>query len=427
MYFTLNEYASSNKMNSITGRLSVVGFGALGDGSTNDTAAIQATLAAAVTYGLTAYVPDSAGSYMVDAVTSIQMNAAGMSLELQAGATLQAIADSADNSAVVKVTAADCSIEGGTISGNVLTHIGSVGEHGHCILVWTGGDRCRISNLTVKNAWGDGIYIGGGVSDTWVTNCKGDTNRRNGLTIAGSNRATITGCTFINTGTVSGTAPKAGIDVEPNPSSGLDAIEFVISACICNSNAGAGIQLTRATAQTTRGKVISCSTIANTGYGLLSAGSAGSMVVDVENLTSAYNTGGGANLSAPGIHGVGGHFYLNTIYGIYANAPFNWEGGLSNLNGRSGLVPDAGATVSSVNGMTVRDNCTVAATTYHEVDVYAANFTFIGQVLPATSGNRAIYGVKVQTGATLAKIMGIVKTGTSGTVSPLGDTVQSVI
>ena len=79
----------------------------------------------------------------------------------------------------------------------------------------------NIENVTVKNCWGDGIYIGSKNNDTGengcanvkITNCIIDNNRRNGISVINCDNFVIDGCTISNT---IGTTPQSGIDIERN-------------------------------------------------------------------------------------------------------------------------------------------------------------------------------------------------------------------
>ncbi len=83
------------------------------------------------------------------------------------------------------------------------------------------GDNITIEGLSIKDATGDGIYIGGSginnensyskniqLKDLTITN-----SFRQGMSIISVENLTVTNCVFENT---KGTLPEAGIDIEPN-------------------------------------------------------------------------------------------------------------------------------------------------------------------------------------------------------------------
>jgi hypothetical protein len=99
----------------------------------------------------------------------------------------------------------------GSIIGDKTIHTGISGEWGNCVTIGA-ANNVTIKGVTMKDAWGDGIYSTGCVNLS-ILGCTIDGDRRNGISfIAGSN-ITIKGNTIKN---INGTAPKAAIDFEPN-------------------------------------------------------------------------------------------------------------------------------------------------------------------------------------------------------------------
>ena len=405
--------------------ISVTDYGAVGNGVADDTAAIQAAVVAA-NGRIPVAIP--AGTYMINAGTGLQLNIAGTRLILAPSATLKAITNSLASYVILNVTAADCAIVGGIVMGDITTHVGSAGEWGHGIIINGAAHRCLVERVTVKHCWGDGIYIGNGMpTDVQVVQVIADSNRRQGMSVVGANRIRVQGGSYINTGALGAVAPTAGIDIEPNPSSGNNVIEFILEGAVCASNVGPGIQLTRATAQTTRGKVSGCIASANGQAGILSAGSAGSLAVDVVGCSAIYNSGDGVQAACPGLVVNGGRAFANTGHGVSATTQVDLQGCTVSFNAKCGLLFGAGSNNSTVTGMIIRNNGSGAATTWHEVDVASTGLIMSGSVArPATSGNRAIYGINVRSGATGAVFAGCRATvGTSGAISPRADTVQA--
>lgn len=104
-------------------------------------------------------------------------------------------------------------IEGsGLIQGDKYTHTGEKGEWGMGINLH-GAEKAIIRNLTIKDCWGDCIYIGGNSKDVLVNNCILDHGRRQGVSITYASDVHIKNCVISN---VHGTSPQYGIDVEPN-------------------------------------------------------------------------------------------------------------------------------------------------------------------------------------------------------------------
>lgn len=114
---------------------------------------------------------------------------------------------------IVKVQGDNINIKGkGVIVGDKHTHTGKGGEWGMGIDV-SGSYNVQIKGLTVKDCWGDCIYVGDESSDITIRNCSLDHGRRQGISITSANDVVIKECTIKNVG---GTSPEYAIDIEPN-------------------------------------------------------------------------------------------------------------------------------------------------------------------------------------------------------------------
>ena len=127
-------------------------------------------------------------------------------------------------------------------------------EHGEwrMALDFGGCARVRVLGLRIENSGGDGIYIGVNNEDTPYCEdviirdvvCSG--NHRQGISVISAVNLLIENCIMSNT---DGTAPQAGIDLEPNqPHERL--ADCIVRNCTMENNTGAGIlvyakQLTR--------------------------------------------------------------------------------------------------------------------------------------------------------------------------------------
>ncbi len=107
---------------------------------------------------------------------------------------------------------------------------------------FTGCRNVRVEGVRLENSGGDGIYIG---ASGELPYCEGvvirdvvcDGHHRQGISIITAIDLLIENCAFDNT---SGTAPQAGIDLEPN-SANEKLVNCVIRNCTMANNAGAGI------------------------------------------------------------------------------------------------------------------------------------------------------------------------------------------
>jgi parallel beta-helix repeat protein len=256
-------------------RINVHDHGARGDGHSDDTDALQQAIDALPAAGGTVLVP--AGTYLVDPVRSVRLRNR-MLLQLADGASLVAKPNAAEKAYVLLAfCVSDVEIAGGRILGDRDGHLGSSGEWGHGIQL-RGASRVTIRDINVSRCWGDGICIGGAklngdrrqiLPSTDIVlsgvHCVG--NRRQGLTIGRSRRVQVFDSEFSDT---HGTAPQAGIDVEPDP--GDFAIDVRIENCVIRGNRGPGIQLYR---HVSAAVVSGCTIEGNGGNGILAIGADG--------------------------------------------------------------------------------------------------------------------------------------------------------
>lgn len=129
---------------------------------------------------------------------------------------------------------------GGSIVGDVVTHTGTTGEWGMGISIYD-GNNITIKDVSVKNCWGDGIYIGQEAATTsyssniLIDNVTIDSNRRQGISIISVENLTIRNSRIINTGAIKFTSPGAGIDIEPNIANAM-VRNINIEGCYFNGN-----------------------------------------------------------------------------------------------------------------------------------------------------------------------------------------------
>lgn len=189
-------------------------FGAVGDGVTDDTTAINNALAYSNVLNL------KKKTYLVSANpdSTIAIMAYNKTI-IGNGATIK-IAPVADEYYRIIDAKGTTSISNLTIIGERDKHIGTSGQWGMGIHL-SNCDYAHIENVTIKNCWGDGIYLGSENNDTGengcanvtIVNCLIDNNRRNGISVINCNNFVIDGCTISNT---HGTNPQCGIDIERN-------------------------------------------------------------------------------------------------------------------------------------------------------------------------------------------------------------------
>ena len=114
---------------------------------------------------------------------------------------------------IVELTGENCSLEGsGVIIGDKDKHTGTAGEWGMGV-EFSKAKNAYVSEVTIKDCWGDCIYVGDESKNIIIRNCYLDNGRRQGISITSADSVWVSDCIITN---VSGTNPQFAIDVEPN-------------------------------------------------------------------------------------------------------------------------------------------------------------------------------------------------------------------
>ena len=122
---------------------------------------------------------------------------------------------------IIKAQGRNIVIRGkGTIEGDLPNHEGKEGEWGMGIRL-NGAHNATIKDITIKNCWGDCIYVGGRSTKVLIDNCTLDRARRQGVSVTSANNVEIRGGKILN---IAGTAPEYGIDIEPNKNDTINNI-----------------------------------------------------------------------------------------------------------------------------------------------------------------------------------------------------------
>lgn len=211
-------------------------YNASGNGQGDDTAAIQAALDT----GQNVWIPD--GTYPINAQSGLNPRD-NQKIYLLPDAFLKVISSGDESYQVFRLQDKEgIVIEGGAILGDRHTHVGSGGEWGMGISI----SGCRdiiIRGVTIKDCWGDGIYINSSDTNPYsqniqIINCICEGNRRQGLSVVACRGALIMGCVFCNTG---GTDPQCGLDLEANK--GHVVRDVLVTRCTAYGNSGSGFQV----------------------------------------------------------------------------------------------------------------------------------------------------------------------------------------
>lgn len=229
-------------------------FGAKGDGIVDDTIKINNAIVAingigggtvsipSGTYMVKAHVPGYVGNILFDEGGIELKN--NVHLKMETNTILKAINNNMPQYVIVRVyTKNNVRISGGQIIGDRDTHTGTTGEWGYGIAI-TGGSNIIVEDMYITDCWGDGInmqIVGFDATNVpkniQVHNVTSDGNRRQGMSIEGADNVLVTNSRFINT---AGTAPAAGVDIEPWQVNVTNRrIRF--EDCVFANNAGLGM------------------------------------------------------------------------------------------------------------------------------------------------------------------------------------------
>ena len=131
--------------------------------------------------------------------------------------------------------------------GDKETHTGTSGESGHGIVVCYSQD-ITLKNCFVEYTWGDGYYLGESFDTTkeldpmnyLIINCKASHCSRNGFSLTGGTNHKLINCSADH---IDRTAPKAGLDIEPEGPdwqtiSGLNNCEIINFTSSYNGTTG---------------------------------------------------------------------------------------------------------------------------------------------------------------------------------------------
>lgn len=217
-------------------------FGAVGDGATDDTAAINAAIGDG---NVTVYIPE--GTYMVraDATSVGQLNAGiqakdNTTIVISPSAVLKAFPSATPRYTIINIFGkTNVTIEGGgKIIGERNEHPGTTGQWGYGIAIG-GSDHVLVRDLYIADCWGDasvvGYYLNQSNASRNITfqNVYCDNNRRQGISVTCAENVRIESSTFVNT---HGHAPEFGIDLEPDPGSFVRRV--TVAHCLFQNNTG---------------------------------------------------------------------------------------------------------------------------------------------------------------------------------------------
>lgn len=244
-------------------------FGAKGDGTTVETQALQNALNASV--GKKLFIRKQRNSHYLTGQLFVPND---IVIELEPGTVIQAV-DTLLRSAPYERLIRIKNVKNVAVIGNGATFrmnkaAYTTGEQAHIFDI-SGSENVTIERVSANDSGGDGFYVGNYEAtnpyskNVVLRDCIANNNRRQGLSVISVDGFLAEGCRFTNT---NGTAPKSGVDIEPNNNSGADVLKKVrFVGCSAEGNDGRGflISLHRMTAANERVDITfeNCHTKAN--------------------------------------------------------------------------------------------------------------------------------------------------------------------
>lgn len=300
--------------------VNVKDFGAVGDGVTNDSTAINAALAV----GGAIYFPS--GNYLIDArlypVSNSKIFGDGASTKLKLKDNFGTQINMFNLDADTNISFQDLYLDG-NLAGQ--TFIGDNGQN--LISLLNGSSDIIIDNCFFINSGKDGVYIGGGSKNVMVSNCTFDTMRRMGVTITSGENIVVQSNIFQNGYDLVGLVSNTGVHFEPNNSS-----EYCYDLIIDNNifkDMFSGVTLFNNKGGATRDIIVS-----NNTFNTIS-GQAACLVYYIYNVTingnSFYNNGDLAGASDNSNKGGAIHLRSASEFTISGNIFKGNKGGTSTI------------------------------------------------------------------------------------------------
>jgi hypothetical protein len=230
----------------VTRDLNVLAFGATGNGTTDDTAAIQSAINAVGSQGGRVYFPSTSGGYLLNSSALTVSTANTILAGAGAENTFLIIGSSFTGAEAIDVTAYNCQVQDLSIHGNSSTTTSNPVANGIEI---SGARRCKVNRVTFFYINGWAIEVAATNANT-TSNCLGtQINQVVGQSCAGgihflgnTEQAFAMNCQatdiqFYGTGVTSGSSENLdGIRVE-------DSWDVLLENCILWTSAGTGSSL----------------------------------------------------------------------------------------------------------------------------------------------------------------------------------------
>lgn len=413
--------------------INVKAYGAIGDGKTDDTATIQKAINEAAEVGGRVYFPP--GTYKVNPIANMHtptsqpyalLLKSNISFELEGDLTCDP--NNSDKYTFLMLHELEnVVITGhGTITGDRFTHTGVTGEHGHGIAV-RGGENIQIRNLTVKEMWGDCIYVAESANeevtkDILIENCTVMDARRNNISVIQVDGFKIFNTKMMKKNNVGGTNPNMpGIDFEQNQP-GEVIKNVTVDSCFIDGNYN-GDSLPSATGiafgiQPCQNITVTNTRFINCGYGGLRLNKSTVGIVNdcyFENITgfwdiecnygtnvtiSSNKRGGGSRFAGINVlnsdrvnivGNLGFDDYSSQSILVITCTNVSIEGNICKNSGASALVSSGVITISASSRVKIEGNIVIDAN-FEGIRVYVSTDVVISGNQVFTSGT---YGIRL--------------------------------
>ncbi len=220
--------------------VSLLTFGNAGFGG-DDTSVFQTALNSTASHAQTLEIP--AGSYNISPINF----PANSHMKVDAGVTVSANSGYGSSDRMLNINSNNVTISGAGGNTSVFqmpkartASQGDGSQYRHCLGIQN-ASNVTVTGIGCNQSGGDGIYLSAATNVT-ITNCVFDKNYRDAGSVIGRlNHINISNNVFSNT---NGTAPQAGVDVEPNnPGDFLLDVNFTDNTMVNNSGDGLAISL----------------------------------------------------------------------------------------------------------------------------------------------------------------------------------------
>lgn len=310
--------------------INVQDHGAVGDGTTDDTSAIQAAISALPTGGGTLYFPAASSFYAISSGFTLS-GLSNIMITGTAGAEIRFIAGTVDtvynswpnyakDSIFRLLNCNDILIENLKLNSNISnrTAHASTESFNSCLTI-AACNRVTVRKCFITEGMTDGIivmYNQGGTLSTQatITDCTITKCRRNNISLIGQNGATVKSCLLDAAGTVQGVSPKAGLDIEPDGTTGR-SLNVVVQANTLTNNAGTYGMSVGGTGTTNLAVVDNIFSASSASSGLnVETGNA--QVVVRGNIFTGHTNSAGIRVVGTGVDIIQGNVFYNNRYGV---------------------------------------------------------------------------------------------------------------